>query len=240
MYLRCRDNSRRQRLFAFELRARASITRPRDELILRPMQPQQLLLLFLFTIRATRMWNSSVNRISSRKFLDRFQERFAAFQLCLATSWTYLWGPNAMPERDDHRESAAFKLPRRANTPADRMHLFAQAESWLRPVDQLDYLIRRWAIPLPFEVSQSVASTHLFRWSLPRKHSQGVSRSKPHREASMRNSGLLSEVQAAIGRYLRAEYDLAQPIPAHLVDLLRQFEQRSGERITTASGAGRA
>src|SRR5713101_5910585 len=99
-----------------------------------------------------------------------------------------------MRKQNDYRESAAFKLPRRASTPADRM-----AESWLRPVDQLDYLIRRWAIPLPFEVSQAVAPTHVFGWFLPRKHSRGVSRSTPHREASMRSSELLSEVRAAIG-----------------------------------------
>jgi hypothetical protein len=45
----------------------------------------------------------------------------------------------------------------------------------------------------------------------------------------MLSNGLLSEVQAAIGRYLRADYDLAQPIPDRLVDLLRQLEQRGGE-----------
>jgi hypothetical protein len=56
--------TRQQRLFAFELRGRASITRPRDELILRPMLPEQSLL--LFPIRAKRVWNSSVNRYKFR------------------------------------------------------------------------------------------------------------------------------------------------------------------------------
>ena len=37
--------------------------------------------------------------------------------------------------------------------------------------------------------------------------------------------GSLNEIQAAIGRWLSAEYDLAQPIPQRLVDLLRQLEQ---------------
>ena len=96
----------------------------------------------------------------------------------------------------------AINLARRA--PADKAYLLAMDERWLRPVDRLDYMIRRWAIPVPLEVNRSAA-------------------------ASMLSNGLLSEVQAAIGRYLRAEYDLAQPIPDRLVDLLRQLEQRGGE-----------
>jgi Anti-sigma factor NepR len=95
----------------------------------------------------------------------------------------------------------AINLARR--TPADKAHLLALAERWIRPLDRLDYMIRRWAIPVPLEVNRSAA-------------------------ASMLSNGLLSEVQAAIGRYLRAEYDLAQPIPDRLVDLLRQLEQRGG------------
>ena len=98
-----------------------------------------------------------------------------------------------MPKQDDFRKDAA-----------DKAYLVALAERWFRPVDRLDYMIRRWVIPVPLEVNRSTA-------------------------ASMRSNGLLSEVQAAIGRYLRAEYDLAQPIPGRLVDLLRQLEQRGGE-----------
>jgi hypothetical protein len=43
----------------------------------------------------------------------------------------------------------------------------------------------------------------------------------------MRN---FTEVQAAMARYLRAQYDdlAQQPIPARLVDLLKQLEQRDG------------
>jgi hypothetical protein len=44
---------------------------------------------------------------------------------------------------------------------------------------------------------------------------------------SRRRDGLLSELQLAIGRRLQAEYDLAQPIPARLAALVRDFE-RSG------------
>jgi len=44
----------------------------------------------------------------------------------------------------------------------------------------------------------------------------------------MRRDGLLNDLQAAIGQYLSAEYDLTQPIPARLADLLRQLEQPSG------------
>jgi hypothetical protein len=45
----------------------------------------------------------------------------------------------------------------------------------------------------------------------------------------MWSNGLFNEVQAAIGRYLREEYDLIEPIPARLADLLRQLDQLSGE-----------
>jgi hypothetical protein len=41
----------------------------------------------------------------------------------------------------------------------------------------------------------------------------------------MGRDGLLNEVQAAIGQYLNAEYDLTQPIPDRLVGLFRQIEQ---------------
>ena len=49
----------------------------------------------------------------------------------------------------------------------------------------------------------------------------------PPRDLSMRN---FTEVQAAMARYLRAQYDdlAQQPIPARLVDLLKQLEQRDG------------
>ncbi len=140
-----------------------------------------------------------------------------------------------MFQQDDYGKNAPVKpvkLACRASMSADKAHLLAAAERWLHFADQLDYLIRRWVIPVPYGDSRSVAPTPLFRWSLPRKHSWAVSRSTPHRKALMRSNGLLSEVQAAIGRCLSAEYDLAQPIPNRLVDLLRQLEQRNGKANT--------
>ncbi len=53
-----------------------------------------------------------------------------------------------MPEWDDHRKHAGVKLARRANIPAAKPHLFARAEGWLRPADQLANMIRRWVIPV--------------------------------------------------------------------------------------------
>jgi hypothetical protein len=44
---------------------------------------------------------------------------------------------------------------------------------------------------------------------------------------SRRRDGLLSNLQLVIGRCLQAEYDLAQPMPARLAALVRDFE-RSG------------
>jgi hypothetical protein len=89
--------------------------------------------------------------------------------------------------------------------------VLAYPERWLRPADRLDLAIRRWATPMPPKVNQSVAAT------------RGVSGSTARRDVSTRD---FAEVQAAIGRFLRAEYDLAQPIPTRLVDLVRQLEQQ--------------
>jgi hypothetical protein len=120
-----------------------------------------------------------------------------------------------MSEPDDYRKNAVLEPARRANTPADAAKLLARAERWFRPADQLDYVIRRWVIPVPYEVSRSTL----------------------HR-ASMRNNRQLSQIPAAIGRYLRAEYDLAQPIPARLVDLVRQFdEQQNGQAAHGATAS---
>jgi hypothetical protein len=121
------------------------------------------------------------------------------------------------------------KLARRSNTSAYQARVLAAAERGLHFADQLDYLIRRWIIPVPCGDRRLIGATPVVRWFLSRKHSRGVSRPTPHWKASMRSNGLLNEVQAAIGRCLSAEYDLAQPIPNRLVDLLRQLEQRDGE-----------
>ena len=76
------------------------------------------------------------------------------------------------------------------------------AERGLRYADELDYSVRRWVIA---------------------DHSSQASRSP----VPMRSDGLLSDLQLVIGRCLQAEYDLAQPMPARLAALVRDFE-RSG------------
>ena len=106
-----------------------------------------------------------------------------------------------MPGLDDSRD-AAVKPSQRANTPASEPRLLVLVERWLRPADRLDYLISRWIGAVPSEVNRS----------MPRR-------------ASMPNDNLLSEIPMVIGRYLRAEYDLAQPIPLRLIDLVEQLEQ---------------
>ena len=49
--------------------------------------------------------------------------------------------------------------------------------------------------------------------------------STPKRQLFLGIAGGLSHVQWAIGRELRAEYDVAAPMPAPLVELLRRAEQ---------------
>jgi hypothetical protein len=130
-----------------------------------------------------------------------------------------------MPKLHDYRKIAVVKLARRANTPADKAYLLTLAERWLRPADQLDRIVRRLVIPVADDFTSVIAPTS--------------SRSSPSSTASMRITAALNDVQLAIGRALRAEYDLAQPVPARLVDLLRQLEQQDGEsvRITRTSCA---
>jgi Anti-sigma factor NepR len=129
-----------------------------------------------------------------------------------------------MTELGDDRKNVGFEPTRRANMSADGAHLLDRAERWLRPADQLDYAIRRWVIPVP---------------SFLETPSRGVIEPTPHSEASVRSDVRLSEFQAAIGRYLRAQYDdLAQPIPARLVELLGQLEQRNSRSEGAARGAG--
>src|SRR5215467_14554234 len=113
---------------------------------------------------------------------------------------------------------SAMKLPDSANSPTEAAFFLAGAEHWLRPADQLDYMIRRRVIPTAFEFRLSFPPTPL---RIPRE-----------------NNGLLREVLAAIGRRLRAEYDVAQPMPARLVELLQQLERPSeSERIAGHSSA---
>ena len=106
-----------------------------------------------------------------------------------------------MPKHDEYKEIARAVLAHTAG-------VLALAERWLRRADQLDYVVRRRLIPIPF--------------------GEGT-RSMPHKEASIRRSGLSSDIQAAIGQRLRAEYALERSMPARLANLLREFEDRSNK-----------
>jgi hypothetical protein len=70
-----------------------------------------------------------------------------------------------MPEWDDQGKNAGVKLARRANIPTVKPHLFAWAERWLRPADELDDMIRRWVIPVSFGIT--VYRTSAFPSSKP-------------------------------------------------------------------------
>lgn len=117
-------------------------------------------------------------------------------------------------EQDDHRKNPEVKMVPRAN----KGRLLALAERWLRPADQLDYIIRQWMIPVPFEANPVFGRSH--------KHSRGASRSALHAAFSRAGNGLLSEVRAVIGQSLRARCMITQPIPARRV--VRQFERPKG------------
>lgn len=123
------------------------------------------------------------------------------------------------------RQKASVILPRGANA-GNKSRLLDLACDCLRPADRLDYTIRKWVIPPALRVEESISPAEL-----------SVADGRRHMEASVPSSGLLSEAQTAIGKYLRAEYDLAQSIPSKLLDLVRQVEQTNGE-VTTAIGAG--
>jgi hypothetical protein len=107
------------------------------------------------------------------------------------------------------QNNQAIKQAHAASIPASR--LYNWLERCLRPADRLDYAIRRWVIPVPPVVNRPVAAR---RGALASR--SNVSRSKV----------LLTDIQAAVGRCLLAEYDAAQPMPARLADLLRQLEQQ--------------
>lgn len=110
--------------------------------------------------------------------------------------------PNPMSEQDDRRKNSAVKMVSRGAMAADKGRLFVWAER-LRPADQLDYMIRRWMIPVPLEANRLIATGPFFRWS--REHSREASRSTPHAAPSRRDNGLLSEFRAVIGQCLRAK-----------------------------------
>ena len=86
--------------------------------------------------------------------------------------------------------------------------LLERVERGLRPADQLDYMIKRTVIPSA------------------REPLRGVSRSRAER-LRCGTADRLREVQEAIGRCLGAQYDLAQPTPARIVELLRQLDNET-------------
>ena len=104
-----------------------------------------------------------------------------------------------MPKHDEYKEIARAALAAR---------VLAMAERWFRRADQLDYVVRRQLIPIPF--------------------GEGT-RSMPHKEPSIRRSVLSSDIQHTIGQRLRAQYAIERSIPARLANLLREFEQRNNE-----------
>lgn len=128
-------------------------------------------------------------------------------------------GDFPMPKQDDYEQNARGHAPH-LSMRAENAYPLALAERWLRPADQLDYVIRRWVIPVPLEISRSAAPIAFAACS---STSGAV---EPHKAASIRSNAPLTEVQAAIGQHLRAEYVLERSVPAQLANLLKQFEQR--------------
>ena len=117
-----------------------------------------------------------------------------------------------MPKQDDYEDNAG--VLRRPSMRVDKAYLLALAERWLRRADQLDYVVRRRLMPVPFEKA---------------------TRSMPLKEAPIRRSGLSSDIQDAIGQRLRAQYALERSMPARLANLLREFEQRNNTPETSAA-----
>ena len=97
-----------------------------------------------------------------------------------------------MPKHDEHNEGAG----------ALTACVLAVAERSLRPVDRLDYAIRRYLIPVPFKEARSI----------------------PPREVPV---GLQSNIPYAIGQQLRSQYTVERSLPSRLAHLLREFEQRN-------------
>ena len=123
--------------------------------------------------------------------------------------------PEPKSEQDHRGNNAAAKRVPRGAMAADKGQFFALAERWLRPADQLDYMIRRWLIPVSFEPNRLIATDSSFRWSY--KHSRGASESKHPPAPLRRGIGFLSEVRAVIGQYLvSAIFPLCRRIKACL------------------------
>jgi hypothetical protein len=108
-----------------------------------------------------------------------------------------------MRKRNDHKEEQHLTAAALANAEG-------VAERLLRPVDELDYRVRRWLRPVA--------------WRTPPLRKQA-------------NRELLSHIQEAIGRSLREEYVVDQSMPDRLANLLREFErQTAGDSYPRALG----
>jgi hypothetical protein len=105
-----------------------------------------------------------------------------------------------------HADIAQAKFFPQAGVLAHLDRVVAAAERWLRPVDHLDYSVRRRLLPVRLEQPT--------RWA-------------PLRKLPVPQRGLSSDIQHAIGQRLYAEYAVEGSLPSRLAKLLREFEQRS-------------
>jgi hypothetical protein len=124
---------------------------------------------------------------------------------------------NLMPNGDDYRKGAGAKPAHRISVSSSKSHSFALGELLLRPADKLDRMVRRWVIPHDPLAGGSVIRASVATRPVARRTSTSVAKK------FMPGEGVM-----VIGRYLRAEYDLQQPIPARLVELLSQLEGETG------------
>ena len=107
-------------------------------------------------------------------------------------------------------------------------HAFDLGERWLGPANKLDYLIRRRVIAdHPRDNDRTFARAAPLQSSAPSSPSSWEFARMTLHPAVTRGNPVLNELQAAIGRCLSAEYDLAEPIPDRLMALLRRVEQPS-------------
>ncbi len=118
--------------------------------------------------------------------------------------------------------------------------LIAAAERCVHLADQVDYSIRRWMIRRTTRliVRRRGRRAHA-NVGLAPASAAGARFGAARQGCARRRDGALSEMQAAIARALGAEYDLAEPLPDRLADLLRQLEQRNGAGGYRTMAAGR-
>ena len=123
--------------------------------------------------------------------------------------------------RDGNDKFAAAEPTRRADSSAGKPALVTAAARCIKLADQVDYSIRRMVIAPDAGMERAAAAARL--------RSARTGRAPPRRAAAMRNRGALSALQSAIARALGAQYDVSEPLPDRLADLLRQLERRDGD-----------